>query len=334
MKQRYRRFSFLSDVRGMKNALGEMRGLFMPEQPVLNRDAFISDKRDAPDEEWFIRTIKEKVSNHPENAMEYPYYGEPVFEEPLIGFVRGNDPIFEKFMEVIGPHHFTPWKIMKWQAEKNGVKPPEAEDISIVSFVMPFTPITRQDNASAKEWTAERWAQSRLLGEIFSQTFVREIVTQLMSKGILAVSPDVTPMFNKKRYPDVGWASPWSHRHIAYAAGLGTFGMHDFLITEKGSAHRAGSFVVNLKLEPNRKRPDDIHANCLQYQGIDCLKCAKRCPVNAITRESAHDKEACYRKVAASLRHCNMKYHIFIYGCGLCSTGVPCESGIPELLRR
>jgi len=22
-------------------------------------------------------------------------------------------------------------------------------------------------------------------------------------------------------------------------------------------------------------------------------------------------------------------YHIFIYGCGICATGVPCESGIP-----
>ncbi len=334
MKDRYRRFSFLSDIRGMKNALGEMRGLFLPEQPVLNRDALSENKENSPDEEWFIRTIKEKVSGHPENSMEYPYYGEPVFMEPLIGFVRGNDQIFEKFKKVIGPHHFTPLEIMKWQAEKNGVEPPEAEDISVVSFIMPFTRITRQDNASAKEWTTERWAQSRLLGEIFSQTFVREIVTHLMSQGILAVSPDVTPMFNKKRYPEVGWASPWSHRHIAYAAGLGTFGMHDFLITEKGSAHRLGSFMVNLKLEPNRRRPDDIHANCLHYQGIDCLKCAKRCPVNAITRESAHDKEACYRKVASSIRYCNSKYHIFIYGCGLCSTGVPCESGIPELLRR
>jgi epoxyqueuosine reductase len=334
MKERYRRFSFLSDIEGMKNALGEMRGLFSPKQHILNLDAQCIDSGDFPDEEWFIQTIKDKLANHPENAMEYPFYGEPIYEEPLIGFVRGNDPIFDQFKEIIGPHHFTPWEIMKWQADNNGVDPPASEDISVVSFVMPFTHKTRQDNAAAKEWTAERWAQSRLLGEIFSQTFVQEIVAGLMSRGILAVSPDVTPMFNKKRYPKVGWASPWSHRHIAYAAGLGTFGMHDFLITEKGCAHRLGSFVVNLKLEPNRQRPDDIHAYCLQYQGIPCLKCAKRCPAEAITAENAHDKEACYRKVAASLKYCNNHYHIFIYGCGLCATGVPCESCIPKVLRR
>jgi len=334
MKERYRRFSFLSDIGGMKNALGEMRGLFFPKQPTLNQKARMSVPGRMPDEEWFIQTIKDKIANHPENAMEYPFYGEPIYAEPLVGFVRGSDPIFDQFKKVIGSHHFTPWEIMKWQAENNGVEPPEPEDISVVSFVMPFTQKTKHDNAFETDWASERWAQGRLLGEIFSQSLVREIVNGLMSQGILAVSPDVTPMFNKKRYPKVGWASPWSHRHIAYAAGLGTFGMHDFLITEKGCAHRLGSFVVNLKLEPNRQRPYDIHAHCLHHQGMQCLKCAKRCPVNAITGEKDHDKEACYQRVAASLKYCNTHYHIFIYGCGLCATGVPCEAEIPKPIQR
>jgi len=264
--------------------------------------------------------------------MEYPFFDEPFFDEPMVGFVRGDDPVFDQLKDIIGPHHFTPREIIGWQAENNGVKPPEPEEISVVSFVMPLTRNTKQDNAAATDWPSERWAQTRLLGEILSQALVREIVTDLMGRGILAVSPDVTPMFNKKRYPKVGWASPWSHRHIAYAAGLGAFGMHDFFITEKGCAHRLGSFVVNLKLVPNRRRPEDIHAHCLHYQGHQCLKCAKRCPVNAITAENAHDKETCYKKVAESLKYCNKHYNIFIYGCGLCATGVPCESGIPKQL--
>jgi len=331
MTDRYRRFSYLTDIEGMKNAIGELRGLFFPKQPVLNRNVQKLDF--IPDEEWFIKTLKDKIANHPENGMEYPYFDEPIFDEPLVGFVCGDDPIFDQFKTIIGPHHFAPWEIMAWQAKNNGVAPPEPADLSVVSFVIPLTLNTRQDNAAAQDWPSERWAQTRLLGEIFSQTIVREIVTDLMNRGILAVSPDVTPLFNKKRYPKVGWASPWSHRHIAYAAGLGTFGMQDFLITEKGCAHRLGSFVVNAKLAPNRPRLKDIHAHCLHYQGHKCLKCAKRCPVGAITREHSHDKEACYQKVAASLKYCNKHYHIFIYGCGLCATGVPCESGIPEPLR-
>lgn len=333
MTERYRRFSFLSDIEGMKNAIGEMKGLFFRKQPVLNKAANLSESQVKPDEDWFTGILKDKIVRHPENTMEYPFVGEPVFEEPLVGFVRGDDPIFDQYKEVIGPHHFTPYEIMTWQAENNGVKPPEPQDISVVSFVMPLTEKTKKENATQTDWPSERWAQTRLLGEIFSQTMVREIVSDLMGRGILAVAPDVTPLFNKKRYPKVGWASPWSHRHIAYAAGLGTFGMQDFFITEKGCAHRLGSFVVNVPLTPNRKKPDDIHAHCLHYQGFGCLKCAKRCPVEAISGETAHDKETCYQKVAKSLKYCNTHYHIFIYGCGLCSTGVPCESEIPKPLR-
>jgi epoxyqueuosine reductase QueG len=193
---------------------------------------------------------------------------------------------------------------------------------------MPITEATKRENAAMTEWTSERWAQTRLLGELFSQVMVREIVTYLMGRGVLAVAPDVTSMMRKQRYPAVGWASPWSHRHIAYAAGLGTFGMHDFLITEKGAAHRCGSFIVNLRLRPNRVRPENIHANCLHHSGVKCLKCAAKCPVKAID-EGGHNKEACYQRVSKSLAYCNKHYHIFIYGCGLCSVGVPCEAGIP-----
>ena len=332
MKDRYRRFPYLTDIGGIKSAIGEANGIGFPKQPRLNKGYLPGESDPALNEEWFINTINNKLANHPDNSLEYPYFGEKVFDEPLVGFVRGDDPLFNEYKRIIGPYHFTPEEIMKWQADNNGVPAPKAEDLSVVSFIMPITRNTKDDNTAKRDWVSERWAQMRLIGEIFSQTFVREIVIYLMSRGILAVAPDVTPMFNKKRYPVVGWASPWSHRHIAYAAGLGTFGMHDFLITEKGCTHRTGSFVVNLKLKPNRERTSDIHANCLRYQGISCLKCASRCPVDAISEESAHDKETCMRRVAASTKYCLKNYHIFIYGCGLCATGTPCESGIPEAL--
>ena len=334
LKNRYRRFSTITDIGGMKSAIGEMRGLGYPKQPVLNPSVEVRGEHLEFDEQWFVRAIEEKIADHPDNSMEFPFYGERVFDQPLVGFVRGEDPIFEELKRVIGPHHLTPVEIMAWQAANNGVPAPAAQELSVVSFVMPITKRTKDENASRTEWLSERWAQTRMHGELFSQTFVREIVIYLMNRGVLAVSPDVTPKMRKKRYPGVGWASPWSHRHIAYAAGLGTFGMHDFLITDKGCAHRLGSFVVNLRLEPNRKRPEDIHAYCLQYQGKSCLNCASRCPVGAITEAKAHDKEACYQKVAKTIKYCNSNYHIFIYGCGLCATGVPCESHIPEPLRK
>ncbi|MFH1885606.1 MAG: epoxyqueuosine reductase [Pseudomonadota bacterium] len=330
----YRRLSLLTDLRGMKSSLGEMRGLFFPAQPRLAMGSAMGSAMDPErfDEEFFTQLLTEKVRTHPKSTMEGPLSGERIFEDPLVGFLRGDDPIFERFKEIIGPHHFTPAEILAWQAKRNRVPAPPASETGVVSFILPLTENTRSDNARQTEWLSERWAQTRLLGELFSQTMVREIVTLLMGNGVLAVAPDVTPMFNKKRYPRVGWASPWSHRHMAWAAGLGTFGMQDFLITEKGCAMRCGSFVVARPLSPNRKRSQDIHADCLHHQGKKCLRCAARCPVNAVT-EKGHDKEACYRRVASSTLYVNRGYHIFIYGCGLCSTGVPCENRRPGKAR-
>jgi len=324
----YRHLSFITDTRGIKSAIGEMRGLGHPQQPVLNKDYKHADGGPNMDEQWFTDTIAQKVASHPMNSMEYPFDGEKIFDSPLVGFVKGDDPLLVDYRRIIGPHHFTPAAIMAWQASRNGVPAPAASDLSVVSFILPITGMTREENAAMSEWPSERWAQTRLLGEIFSQAMVREIVSYLMGRGVLAIAPDVTPLFRKQRYPAVGWASPWSHRHIAYAAGLGTFGMHDFLITEKGAAHRCGSFIVNLKLQPNRSRPANIHGGCLQHNGTKCLKCATKCPVGAIG-EKGHDKESCYHRVSKTLAYCNKNYHIFIYGCGLCSVGVPCESAVP-----
>jgi epoxyqueuosine reductase len=328
VRNSYRRLSFITDVRGIKNAIGEMKGRGHPKQPELNKN-YVPGKDDRVlNEKWFIDTITGKIEKHPLNAMEYPFTGEKIFDTPLVGFVRGDDPIFLEYKRIIGPHHLTPEEWIAWQAANNGVPAPGPSDLSVVSFILPITERTRQENAAMTEWTSERWAQTRLLGEMFSQAMIREIVTYLMGRGVLAVSPDVTSLMRKQRYPGVGWASPWSHRHAAYAAGLGTFGMHDFLITEKGAAHRCGSFIVNLRLQPDRARPDNIYANCLQHNGVKCLKCAAKCPVKAID-EKGHDKEACYQRVSKSLAYCNKSYHIFIYGCGLCSVGVPCSAQIP-----
>jgi len=308
-----------------------MRGKGLPQQPQLNNHLCVQSDDKIFDEQWFRKTIEEKVASHSANKLEFPFPGESIFEQPLIGFVRGDDPIFAEYKKIIGPFHFTPEEIMAWQAKNNGVAAPKAEDISVVSYILPISQKVRADEAMREEWLSERWAQARRCGEIFSQILAGEIVTYLMSKGVLAVVPEMTPIFNYKKYPDVGWASRWSQRHIAYAAGLGTFGINDLLITEKGVAHRCGSFVVNLRLQPDRERNKDIHAYCLQYQGVNCLKCQQKCPVGAVSK-SGHCKERCSKRVIKSTGYCNRNYHIFIYGCGLCSTKIPCESAIPKIV--
>ena len=147
MINRYRRFSWLTDWRGIKATLVDVYGKGNPEQPSFNHEFQRGDNSIAFDEAWFINTIRDKVLHHPDGVLEYPFLGERIFQEPLIGFVRGDDPLIAQYKEIIGPHHFSPVEIMAWQAEKNGVTAPPAEELSVVCVIMPLAKATRQDNA-------------------------------------------------------------------------------------------------------------------------------------------------------------------------------------------
>ena len=74
----------------------------------------------------------------------------------------------------------------------------------------------------------------------------------------------------------------------------------------------------------------DPHAYCLFFTKGKCGKCIERCPAGAIT-EDGHNKEKCIEYVI-SVTAPFVKEHFGFdsYGCGLCQTKVPCESGIPN----
>ena len=76
--------------------------------------------------------------------------------------------------------------------------------------------------------------------------------------GYEVMAPVLHPEWTRLENEVQTFTSKWSERHIAHAAGLGTFSFSDALITRRGIAHRLGSIIIN----PG-KRPSET-----QLQGL------------------------------------------------------------------
>ena len=256
------------------------------------------------------------------------------WEEPLIGFASGIDPLFFEYKTVIGPFHLTPREVISAALKERGrsLLFTEIEQISVISWVLPASEDTRKSNRLENQFPSKLWAYTRDFGEACNSALKKHVVTFLEDLGHIAVAPTLSPTFQFIRDEKVGWASPWSERHVAYACGLGTFSLNDGLITPKGVAMRVGSVVTLLKLTPSEKKYRDYRENCLQFRNEKCGKCIKRCPAGAIT-EKGHDKDKCHEYVSSEV----LKAKRSGYGlqnpppsCGLCQTDVPCEFEIPR----
>jgi epoxyqueuosine reductase QueG len=92
---------------------------------------------------------------------------------------------------------------------------------------------------------------------------------------------------------------------------------------------RVGSVVARIEIPPTPRPYTDHHAYCLFYTEGICGKCIDRCPVGAIGKEG-HDKAKCRSHLRPTTSDwVKSEYGFDGYGCGLCQTGVPCESKIP-----
>ncbi|MCE5281209.1 MAG: epoxyqueuosine reductase [Deltaproteobacteria bacterium] len=252
---------------------------------------------------------------------------EPAWDEPLVGFARGGDPLFAKFKEETGAFFWTPEEIFALTFPDSKAAP---EELTVISWILPQTERTRRDHRREKALPSERWARSRKFGEDFNMKLRGHVVGFLGKAGCEAVAPMLSPLWKLEKSDRYGFASSWSERHAAYAAGLGTFGLCDGLITPRGKAMRCGSVVARISVPPSERPYDDPYAYCLFYIDGSCGKCIKRCPADAISREGGHDKEKCKRYLDdVASKSVRDRFGIEIDACGLCQTGVPCEARIP-----
>lgn len=274
-------------------------------------------------ETWIAAIIRE-CCQRAENSLQNQA-NDRAWDEPLVGFSSGNDPLYVAYKEHVGPFHWTPREIFIETFPGMDVVP---QELSVICWVLPQTEETKIDNRQETAFPAERWARSRIYGEEFNNILRENVVGALAGRGIPAVAPLLSPLWQRKESEKYTYSSTWSERHAAYASGLGTFGLCDGLITARGKAMRLGSVVARIRV-PATPRPYVNHqAYCLFFAEGTCGECIERCPVGAIT-EAGHDKVKCRSHLLRTEEYVGSRYRFEGYGCGLCQTGVPCESEVP-----
>ena len=276
---------------------------------------------------WTESIVKEFIANSSENTLQN-VEGDKAWAEPLVGFSNGADPIFEAYRDYVGPFHLTPLELFNktFPTVKVG-----AEELTVISWILPQTEKTKADNRKETLYPSERWARARIYGEEVNKKVRQHVVAVLEKSEYKALAPQLSPHWERKESDRFGFASNWSERHAAYACGLGTFGLSDGLITPRGKAMRCGSVIANIPI-PASERPYQNHNEyCLFLTEGKCGICMKRCPAEAIT-EAGHDKVKCRKYIRSVITdYLKSQYQLKGYGCGLCQTKVPCESKIPTM---
>jgi epoxyqueuosine reductase len=247
-----------------------------------------------------------------------------IFGQPLIKFADGSDKIFKEYKTIISSDHLTPREAFSAKYQGKEAIP---EQLSVISWILPIVEKTRISNRNATSMPSREWSHTRWYGEKFNDLLRNFVVYLLAGLGYRAVAPMAQSYF-KIQSNQKGAYSNWSERHIAYAAGQGTFSLSDGLITEAGIAHRCGSVVTDMILPASSRTAKSPFSNCLFHLGIKCKSCITRCPADAIT-EKGHDKNKCQeymRKFGyAAPQISDYDNDKTIVGCGLCQTKVPCE---------
>ena len=230
------------------------------------------------------------------------------WETPLVGFAAALDPLFAELKNVASPTHALPGDLL-----------PGAR--TVVAFFLPFEKSIPLSNIAGIPVSWE-WARGYIETNALIGAVTNHMKLYLESRGhAVAVTP-ATHNFDPEKL-----VSDWSHRHVAFVAGLGRFGQNNMLITARGCCGRLGSFVTDVFLPPDSRT--EVEA-CLHRHDGSCLRCVERC-VNAALFADRFDRKQCH---AMCLRNGTAFREMGKADvCGKCMVGVPCSFTNPVRAR-
>jgi epoxyqueuosine reductase QueG len=228
---------------------------------------------------------------------------------PVVGFAAADDPLFERSKQAVSPTHALPTDLL-------------AGARTVVVWFVPFEHSVASSNIPGSTASRE-WATAYVETNVLLAAIGARVSELLEAAGYAASAPAPTHQFDRTRL-----VSDWSHRHAAVAAGLGSFGHHNMLITRAGCCGRLGSLVTTLEIE---RDPRSSSESCLHRNGAGCLRCVGRC-VNDALHADGFDRFRCYQMC---LRNGEVHRGLGTTDvCGKCLAGVPCSFTDPVAAAR
>ncbi len=180
-------------------------------------------------------------------------------------------------------------------------------------YFIPFEKDVVRSNSKGI-YSSKEWAEAYVLTNQLIVKLNRFLSEKIQNMGFKTAEIPPTHNFDEEKL-----ISYWSHKHAAYIAGLGRFGLHKMIITEKGCCGRLRSVVTDLKLKPTDRPEKEFY---LYFHDQSCKKCVEKCPFG-ILRIDGFDRKKCYQVCLS-----NAELHSRIGCadvCGKCSSIVPCS---------
>ncbi|MDY0042483.1 MAG: epoxyqueuosine reductase [Desulforhabdus sp.] len=226
---------------------------------------------------------------------------------PLAAVLSAKDPMLAELRRVVDPEHAMPHEILEraW---------------SVIVFFLPFQRWLGEQNDRHGLFAARSWAEAYTTTNRLIVAINQHLKECLTENGHQAATTPPTHNFDEQKL-----VSRWSHKHLAYIAGLGTFGHNHLLITAAGCCGRLGSLVTSMPL-PAAQRPN--REWCLLKAGYHCHACVGKCVYGAL--QKAHfDRQICYRQCLANNAHYAELSLVDV--CGKCACELPCSHQIPKI---
>lgn len=255
-----------------------------------------------------IEFITEYVREYQKNENISTKWG-----EPLVGFADAMHPYILNLKNIISHSHQLPSDVLD-------------DAKTVIVYFVPFTKELAMANYLSKDCSSVEWAVAYEETNAMFMKLNEHLIKKLNEFGYKAGISKESLTFDKSALK-----SNWSHRHFAYAAGIGTFGINNMLITKSGCCGRYCSLVTNLTLEHGSPMTAEL---CLYKKNKSCGICVKHCPNKALTFEG-YKREKCneiLQKNAQLYKNLGSSYSdekgkpnsIGSEVCGKCAVNIPC----------